>query len=45
MPERHDRLIRDDREFETAWHYIYTNPIRADLCSRAEDYPFAFYSS
>ncbi len=37
---RFDRIIRDEREFLDTWEYIRQNPVKADLCSTTEEYPF-----
>jgi hypothetical protein len=38
--ERHDRIVRDEREFECFWEYIRQNPVKAGLCLTPEEYPF-----
>jgi putative transposase len=43
QPERYDRIIRNDQEFYDTWHYICQNPIKADLSTALDPYPF-FYS-
>jgi REP element-mobilizing transposase RayT len=37
----HDHVLRDDERTEDVVGYILLNPIRAGLCERIEDYPFA----
>jgi hypothetical protein len=37
----HWSLIDSDRYFATALKYLYRNPVRAQLCRRAEDYLFS----
>jgi adenine-specific DNA methylase/REP element-mobilizing transposase RayT len=37
---RFDRIIRDEREFLNTWEYIRQNPVKANLCSITEEYPF-----
>jgi putative transposase len=36
----HDRVIRNDTEYEQKIRYILANPIRAGLVARWKDYPF-----
>ena len=36
-----DRYIRDQRQFETAKHYIEMNPVTAGLCDAPEAWPFS----
>ena len=43
--EWHDRIIREEQEFENTWEYIRQNPLKADLCKQPEDYPFLWQSS
>ena len=40
QPEYHDRFIRDEAHFAQAVEYIETNPVKAGLCSRPEDWAF-----
>jgi putative DNA methylase len=35
-----DRFIRDERHYWTALSYIATNPVKAGLCSRPEEWPW-----
>ena len=37
---RHDRRIRNQQEFKIKWEYIRQNPVKANLVTKAEDYPF-----
>jgi putative transposase len=37
----HDHVLRDDEKTEDVVRYILLNPVRAGLCERAADYPFA----
>ena len=37
---RHDRRIRNQQEFDIKWEYIRQNPVKANLVTKAEDYPF-----
>ena len=36
-----DRYIRDEKHFKRAWEYIEQNPVKAKLCTRAEDWPWS----
>ena len=38
--EWHDRIIRDEQEFENTWEYIRQNPVKANLCEYPGDYSF-----
>ena len=38
--ENHDRIIRDDDEFQRFVDYLVTNPVRRELVARPEDYPY-----
>ena len=38
MREYHDRSIRDEKHFNRAVAYIRSNPVKAGLCVRAEDW-------
>jgi putative transposase len=38
--ERHDHIVRDEREFQVFWEYIRQNPIKAGLSVTPEEYPF-----
>jgi hypothetical protein len=40
--ESWDRIIRDEREFETKLQYMADNPVKAGLVRQIEEYPF-FY--
>jgi REP element-mobilizing transposase RayT len=40
--ERYDRIVRDDREFEEKWLYLRTNPVKAGLVEKPEDYPWLY---
>jgi putative transposase len=37
----HDHVLRDDEKTADVVRYILLNPVRAGLCKRAADYPFA----
>ena len=39
--EYFDRYIRDGRHFSNTLRYIHQNPVKAGLCSYAEDWPFS----
>lgn len=36
-----DRRVRSEGEFNALRDYIRTNPVKARLCDRPEDYPFS----
>jgi REP element-mobilizing transposase RayT len=36
-----DRFTRNDKHFDTAKHYIETNPVAAGLCATPQDWPFS----
>ena len=38
--ERHDHIVRDEREFQIFWEYIRQNPVKAGLSVTPEEYPF-----
>jgi len=38
--ERHDHIVRDEREFQVFWEYIRANPVKAGLSATPEEYPF-----
>ncbi|MEQ1755479.1 MAG: transposase [Micropepsaceae bacterium] len=40
-PDYHDRFIRDEAHFGTAVNYIALNPVKAGLCSTAEDWRYS----
>jgi REP element-mobilizing transposase RayT len=37
-----DRYIRDEKHFAQAIEYIMQNPIKANLCHKAEDWPYSY---
>ncbi len=41
QPGFHDRLLRSDESCAAKWDYVFQNPVRAGLISRAEDWPYA----
>ena len=41
MREYHDRRIRDEAHLNRAIVYIETNPVKAGLCERPEDWPWS----
>jgi putative transposase len=43
QPERYDRIVRNKEEFNKFWEYIYNNPVKANLVTEANDYPFLWY--
>ena len=36
----HDRMVRDDEEFENQLNYVRENPLRAGFVEKAEDWPY-----
>lgn len=42
QPERYDRIIRSDQEFHDTCHYICQNPIKAELSTALDPYPFIY---
>lgn len=40
QPERYDRIVRNEDEFQGYWHYIRQNPVKANLGRSPEQYPF-----
>jgi REP element-mobilizing transposase RayT len=41
QPGFHDHLLRSDESYAEKWDYIFQNPVRAGLISRAEDWPYS----
>ena len=41
MPDYFDRVIRDDDHLWSAIEYVHANPVRAGLCTRAEDWEWS----
>jgi REP element-mobilizing transposase RayT len=41
MPDYFDRYIRNAQHFATTVRYIESNPVKARLCKRPEDWPFS----
>lgn len=39
--ESYDRLVRNEREFERAVHYIESNPVTASLAATPEEFPWS----
>lgn len=35
-----DHVLRNDESYSQKWNYVYENPVRAGLVSRAEDWPY-----
>ncbi len=35
-----DHVLRSDESFESKWHYVRENPVRAGLVSTADDWPY-----
>jgi len=40
-PGFHDHLLRSDESYAAKCDYVFQNPVRAGLVSRAEDWPYA----
>lgn len=40
QPGFFDRLLRHSESYSEKWNYIRENPVRADLCTRASDWPW-----
>jgi len=40
--ERYDRIVRDEVEFLEKWQYICNNPLKEELVSQPEDYPWLY---
>ena len=36
-----DRRVRSEADFEDAWNYVYSNPVRAGLVTDPESWPFS----
>lgn len=45
QPERYDRIIRNQQEFESVWEYIRQNPVKAELADTPEAYGFFWQAS
>src|SRR5690606_7648137 len=41
QPDYWDRFIRDERHYRATVDYIHQNPVKAGLCSKAEDWPWS----
>ncbi len=41
QPGFNDHLLRSDESYAEKWHYVFQNPVRAGLVSRAEEWPYA----
>jgi putative transposase len=41
QPGFNDHLLRSDESYTQKWEYVFQNPVRAGLVSRAEDWPYA----
>ena len=42
MEESYDRMVRDSKEFEEKWNYIWENPVRAGLVDDPSQYEFIY---
>ncbi|HCA47851.1 MAG TPA: transposase, partial [Armatimonadetes bacterium] len=43
--EAYDHSIRNERDQRETAHYIWTNPVRAGLVTRPEDWPWTGHGS
>jgi hypothetical protein len=41
QPGFHDHLLRSDESYGEKWEYVFQNPVRANLVSRTEDWPYS----
>jgi putative transposase len=41
QPGFDDHLLRSDESYAAKWDYVFQNPVRAGLVTRAEDWPYA----
>ncbi len=41
QPEFFDHLLRSEESLAEKWAYVRENPVRAGLCTQAEDWPYA----
>jgi REP element-mobilizing transposase RayT len=41
QPGFNDHLLRSDESYAAKWEYVFQNPVRAGLVTRAEDWPYA----
>ena len=41
QPEFFDHLLRSEESLAEKWTYVRENPVRAGLCTQAEDWPYA----
>ena len=41
QPEFFDHILRSDESRSEKWTFVWSNPVRAGLVARAEDWPFA----
>ena len=44
QPERYDRIIRNQQEFENIYEYIRQNPVKAKLSAHPDQYSFLWLS-
>ncbi len=42
-PRFDDFAIRDDKQYEIKFNYIHSNPVRAGLVEKCEDYPYSSF--
>ena len=40
--ERYDRIVRNDAEFLEKWQYIRNNPLKEELATEPENYPWLY---
>ncbi len=45
VPESHDHIIRNEKEFWDAWEYIRQNPVKEGFCATPEEYPYFWQSN
>jgi len=43
QPEFFDHLLRSSESYSEKWNYVRNNPVRANLASNANDWPFSGY--
>jgi hypothetical protein len=36
-----DQMLRSSESYSEKWNYVFENPVRAGLVTRAEDWPYA----
>ena len=43
--ESYDHIIRDEKDFHNTLSYIWHNPVKKDLCEKAEDYQWYYQNN